>query len=624
MSENNDNQEVTVTPSHAVPYERPLVITLDGFSSGYKNEVAPLVVDDKHVEARTLLVKASSQVDIESAASLASVDGVVPHPFPMDAMVDLNNKSVIRRACIDAIATNMVRLGYKIKKTDPGAEQKDTDKVSEQIIDVLEKWASADDATFCHLLARVIFDRESCGNGYIEVSRNREGVISGLHYVPAHTIYIKRDRSGFIQKVGVKKVPFYNFGDQWKILPDGTHELRKDRRSDIKELIHLKLPASGSKFYGEPRDVAAIPTYFGDELARRLNTKFFTHGATPEIMLVFSFDPSLLKSAIGNQAVKMTMPPKIKQELTDHFRRTLTSNTLTPGIFHLPAGVTMKVERLSSDQREAGWGEYRKANKAEVQTAFRTPSTIIVGESSNYAAAMAEKGVYLEQVIQPEQTELQDTLMNKLWPELTMIKRGDPEVILAEDGDHSRPKQLPIAPEGGTGVNKHIWKLAFTRMTTMDMVSLAQIDNIYGTLGAKTINEMRSDSLQMKPLVDGDKVPTPKPGAEGNALAQNADLKQVAAGNPDLDNFVSTPFQQKHPEDIRGLQGRPGGGRGPNGSTSLPMPRRVFDASLPVGSDFQKADRPDELTALRYELKKAYEVIEQMATEDESGQETSE
>ncbi len=630
---------------------RPVEIRIDGFSSGdpapRENAVdcgstpqdlarvpaaEQTVVQKTFDERRQLLEKASSQI-VDDTELDYGLDGVVEHPFNMEALIKLNEMSVVRRSCINAIATNTARLGYRIKKTDPGAEEQDSDEVSEQIIDLLEKWSRQDRASFADLIYKVKFDEESCGNGYIEVTRDRVGRISGMHYVPAHTIYIKRDRSGFVQRVGTQKVGFYNFGDKYTIDKSGKRTLKADRQENIRELIHFKMHASGSQFYGLPRDIAAITTIYGDELARNHNTKFFTHSATPELLLIFEVDKAYIQNAVGSQPSKVTLPAEIKREIEDHFRRTLSSSSFKPGIFHLPPGVTLRIERLSAEQKDAGWINFRKENRNEIRIAFQTPPVVVadMGDGSSYGTALVEKSVYLEQVIEPEQRKYQGDLMWCLWPEMTQVEAPKLPMIVDETGDSTLPKQINIGPKDGTGVNPHIWKLEFLRMTIADQATLAQIHNIYGTLQAMTINEIRADR-GMKPMKDGDKPPQPKGGEEGNAMAQNADMKQVAAGNPDMDSFVSTPLQA--PGEITGLQGRPGGGRGPNGTISAKTPRRVGDVGgvqaanlFTAGQVTKAADlegmrviAQDQYDLLRERLEKAEARVAELDTLDESAE----
>lgn len=597
---------------------------LEGPTAASPTELARVPVEEQTLLQKTfdgtreMLSKASTQIPEENGLVYTGDDGVVEHRFNMEALVALNDMSVVRRACINALATNTVRLGYRIKKTVADSGEKESDRVSEQIIDLLEKCAEQDDSSFLDLLYKIKFDEETCGNGYLEVTRDLEGYLAGFHYVPGKTIWIKRDRSGFVQRIAGKEQSFYNFGDKWEVQEDGTRKLQENRDADISELIHFKLHDPNSNYYGVPRDIAAITTMYGDELARNHNTKFFTHSATPDLLLIFEVDKSMASGrggAPGAQGPRVSIPEATKAAIENHFRRNLTSAAFTPGIFHLPPGVTLRIERLSQEQKDAGWTSYRKENRAEVQIAFQTPGVLIANtaDGSNYATSMQEKSLYLESVVQPEQVRYQERLMAKIWPELTRVKAPETPDEVDAEGDVSRPERVDIKPAEGTGVNRHIWKLNFTRMSIADAATLAQIHNIYLTQGIITPNEVRAE-IDKKSMKDGDKPHPLQGGAEGNALAQNADMKQVAAGNPDMDSFVSNMKPGlPHPEDITGLQGRPGGGRGPAGTVSLPMPRRVGDQSAPQAPNLFTAGQPIRKGAEEFDnvimTREAYELL---------------
>jgi len=523
----------------------------------------------------TILAKSSTQgTDEQDNYSAESLD-LVAAPYDLKFLTDLNDVSVTRRSCIEAKATNVAALGYRIKRVDPAADETDRDDVSEKIKLQLERWAAKGASPFAITIYNMVYDLESNGNGYLEISRNRRGEIDGIYNIPSHTIRIKKDRSGFVQVLsnGVTKVPFYNFGDKFELKENSTIELLPDRDRNINELIHFKLDTHKSNYYGLPVDISAIPTIIGDEAAREYNNKFFKFSATPELALIFEVDATAIPTLYGDQPIKVEIDPNTKRDIEEHFRRNLAAKTFEPAIFHLPPGVKMRVEKLSTEQKDSGWTKFREANKAEIREAHRTPPVVTGGSNTNYANAAIEKSVYLEQVVAPRQEEIEQTLMSLLWPELVMIKNKELPADLSEDGDLSVKPVIRVSPEDGVGVDPTVWRLDFKEMSVADKSVDAQVHNIYATMGAMTINEIRMQ-LGMKPLPDGNKPPAPPPGAEGNALAQNAQMTQAAAGNPEMPPFVSNMAHQATQKvDITGL----GDGRGPNGSVTPKMPRRPFD-----------------------------------------------
>lgn len=542
---------------------------------------------------KNTLSKSSTQgIDEQDTYSAESLDLVAP-PIDLKFLSDLNDISVTRNACIEAKATNVAALGYRIKRVDPAADETDRDDVSDLIKLQLERWSAKGGSPFSQAIKNMVYDVESNGNGYLEISRNRRGEIDGIYNIPSHTIRIKKDRSGFIQILGngVTKVPFYNFGDKVELKEDGSIEIMPDRDRNINELIHFKLDTHKSNFYGLPVDLAAIPTIIGDEAAREYNNKFFKFSATPELALIFEVDKTAIPTLYGDQPIKVEIDPNTKRDIEEHFRRNLAAKTFEPAIFHLPPGVTMRVEKLSSEQKDSGWTKFRDANKAEIREAHRTPAVIVGGSDANYANAAVEKAVYLEQVIAPRQEEMETTLMSLLWPELVMISNKKLPAELSPDGDLTVNPIIRVSPENGVGVDPTIWRLDFKEMSVADKSVDAQVHNIYASLGVMTINEIRMQ-LGMKPLPDGDAPPAkPKKGGQGG----EAELPDgiTPGASPILPITPNMGPQTAQKMDITGL----GGGRGPNGQVTPKMPRRPFDQGgfnadnmLTVGSPLQKED----------------------------------
>lgn len=542
------NADPTAVPVSASPVEEsPLMVAKDydpanPFNARYE-----------------VLSKASTQALDDTWDAGGLTDEVVEPLYAMEPLTALNDISVTRAKCIEAMAAYTVGLGYRIKKIDPNAETVDSDRVSELIREKLEGWASRDERTFTELMQAVKYDEETTGNAFIEVSRNRKGEIDGLYHVPAHTIRIRRDRAGFIQQRGSTKVPFYRFGDKVQLFDDNTIRLLENRDPKINELIHFKLYTSRSSYYGAPRDVSAFVTIAGDEMARGHNVKFFTNSATPELCLVFEQSVQSLPTLSGDQPIKVNIPETTKRQIIQHFRRNLKSRNFEPGMFFLPSGVTLRIERISNGQRDSGWTKYRDANRAEVRMAFRTPP-VIIGDTqgSGYATAAIEKQVYQEGVIGPEQTRYEQRLMGLLWPEFTMITQNLLPQKIEEDGNLAAP--VKIKPDSSSGVDPDVWILEFKEMSVADQAVTAANHQIYGTMGVITKNEVRAD-IGRRPMEGGDEPP-------------------------------ENPAENGGDNEIRGLNGRPGGGRGPNGTVTPGLPRRVGETNPQTPANITTVGNP--------------------------------
>jgi PBSX family phage portal protein len=504
-------------------------------------------------------------------------------PYPLDKLANLNEISMIRQACITAIAQNVVGLGYKITKIDPKEGEADSDQIADDIVELFEDWSTRDNSTFTELMYKVVYDVESTGNGYIEVSRKMNGEIDGWWHVPAPSVRVLKSqytdtdrqkneptRPSYVQLKGGDRVQFYRFGDKVEFDEEGQHHYREGADRYVNEIIHFMIYSPKSPYYGAPRDIAGILSIAGDEMARNHNIKYFNNGATPELALIFEVDKAAFPTIAGDQPVKINIPENVKRQILEHFRKNLSSPTFEPALFYLPAGVTVRVERLSRGQTDSGWTKFRDANRAEIRNIFRVPP-IVLGDSDagNYASASVQKQNFLEQVIVPAQNTLQQKLMNLIWPELVMIKPATVPPVVDENGEMSVPPQNKVAPEEGTGVNKRVWVLQFNQMRVYDKTVDAQNDNIYGGLGVKTINEMRR-GIGLKPFEDGDKAPAPPKGENGDT---------VGARHP-------------APGDIRGLRLVDGSGRTENGAINTPQPRRVLENGVPVPANASTVGQP--------------------------------
>lgn len=504
------------------------------------------------IPGRSPLQKSSTQIPEDTFAYHSHLNAVQP-PYNMEYLTLLNEVSVTRQACITALATNTVGLGFQIVKLQSAIDEDVLKTVSGRIRRQLDRWAMEDNKTFTQLLFAVKYDEETTGNGFIEVDRDRTGRIKALYHVPAYTMRRKRAKDGWLQErpgaianvyqsnrqVAPGYVQFYNFGDKYD--PD-TGSLRPNRDPFVNEIIHFSIYNARTTFYGMPRDVAALATYAGDEMARNQNVKYLTNAAVPEIALIFEVDPVAMDKMFGDQPVRIEVPESVRVQMEEHFRYNLSAPYYQPGIFHLPMGVRLRIERLSQTNRDAAWSSYRNANKMETLRAWRTPAVVIGdAEAAQYATAAVQKHIYLEQVIEPEQRKYAEMLMNYLWPELLDI----PEAAPGEEGD---------------GVDPEWFALRFVKMSVADKAVDATVHNIYLTQGVLDPNEVREEIGY---------APKPK--------------------KPD------SPFPQLNPvgtaDNASGTM--PNGGRGPNGTMAPPTgARRPGDIAIPTPANIQSMGRP--------------------------------
>lgn len=519
----------------------------DRFGGGNANTVATSATPV--APGRSPLAKSSTQIPEDTFAYSSSSLNAVEPPYNLEYLTLLNEISVTRQACITALATNTVGLGFQIVKLQAAIEDDVLQTVGGKIRRKLNQWAMKDGKSFTQLLYAVMYDQATTGNGYVEVERDRLGRVVGLYHVPAYTMRRRKDKKGWIQERpgavasmwNQKETPgyveFYNFGDKYD--PD-TGALRPNRDAGRNEIIWLYEHSARTSFYGLPCDIACLSTYAGDEMARNHNVKYLTNAAVPELALVFEVDATAMERIFGDQPVRIEIPEDVKLQIEEHFRYNLSSPHYQPGIFHLPMGVRLRIERLSQPNKDAGWAQYRNANKAETLRAWRTPAVIIGdAEAAQYATATVQKHIYQEQVIGPKQLVLSEVLMNYLWPELHGIENASAD---------------------GAGVDPEWYALRFLKMSVADKAVDATVHNVYLTTGVLDQNEVREEIGYAR------RPERPAPPA----------VPIGSTGTP-LGNVAGT---------------QPMGGRGANGAVTPVAPRRPGDSTVSTPDNAGTTGRP--------------------------------
>jgi len=264
------------------------------------------------------LEKESAQLPPD-AFDTAAIEGVIVKPLydPLIWALLLEQNTRLKRT-IESMALNTVGLGYLLTPVVDEEryiqEYQDAIDAERERIRPLFETPNEEDP-LSELMKKIKVDEESSGVGYLEVSRNNAGVPDGLYHVPAHTIRVMADGSGFVQirnpaafplsmtrdskgrqqaqflvtdKAGNQSLPdgavfFKQFGDEkvWTRdgrLPGGA-VAPEDRANEI---IQFKLYTPRSSFYGVPRHAAAAPAIAGTRLAHIRNVSFFENDACQE------------------------------------------------------------------------------------------------------------------------------------------------------------------------------------------------------------------------------------------------------------------------------------------------------------------------------------------------------
>lgn len=396
----------------------------------------------------------SAQVDDVDA--FGTPDDALRPPEDLRALSNLTKISGTRGAIIDAIALNTVGLGLSVEPAE-GHELSNADATQQRraILDELNALARRDrrleSSSLEDLLFAVKHDEEECGNGAIEVSRNRRtGRIDGLYHVPGHRVRRKKDRSGYYVASSTgdteKAVQFYNFGEKVQYA-NGTPQAKLEgqgKRWDRNELIVFRIYTSESRDYGLPRDVALAQDYLGDKLAQDSNVGFFDSSATPPTIIFVQGEQQK-----NGSRVTFKVPDDTVKKIADTMRPEPGRRNRV-AIIPVPPGTKTDLHQLSvMSERDMGFTDYRSDNRQRMMTAFRMqPIFVAVSDQGRYDAEV-QRSITLEQLFDPEQRRWQNRLNHTLMADLGHTAWEISFKRLAVEGDIVRRESTERGAEVG-------------------------------------------------------------------------------------------------------------------------------------------------------------------------------
>lgn len=326
-------------------------------------------------------------------------------PLPLGALSKLSEVNGTRKACIEAIALNTVGLGVEAVRE---AKDATTDAAEEAaaIVAELDKLSRRDtiagSPSFVEQLRMVKTDEESCGWGFLEVSRNRTtGDVDGLYHVPAHRMRRLADRRGYVlvSRDGSADVEasFVNFGD------------RVDEQGEVtggsNEVIVFRVYSPESRDYGMPRDSVLALEYAADKLAAESNVGFFDSSTVPPSILFLSGEQRK-----DGTNVTLTVPQETVDSVTEALKPG-GSRQRTVAVVPLPAGSKVDHVMLAKrSERDIGNDVFRENVRLRTRQAFRISPIFVAEEGGGRYDAEVQRALTLEQVFDPEQRKYEDHL----------------------------------------------------------------------------------------------------------------------------------------------------------------------------------------------------------------------
>jgi PBSX family phage portal protein len=384
----------------------------------------------------------SQQLPESLWAEAYAVGEVVEPPYDLWALAQLYETNATHKACVDAKTTNTVGLGYHFVPVGAASAEAAAGANRDNLALLENLFGNCNpEQTFTEIMRMVWTDVECLGNGYLEITRNSRGMIDGFYHVPATSVRLRTDGSGFEQIRFEDKRYFRHLGAR-----EATDPISHEPENEI---MHLKKYTPQSSFYGIPDIVAALPAVLGDKEAREYNIDFFSNHAVPRMAII-------VEGGQLSDDVLAQIQEYMETEIKGQGHKTLVLDV--PG-----NDVHIRLEPLTVGTHEdAAFLEYRKANRDEVMMVHRVPpSKVTVVENANLSNSTDQDKTFREQVVQPEQQRVEHRFNR-------MIR-----------------EQMGIGD----------WEFRFAEMDLSQALQEAQIAQIYSKIGVWSAEEIRAKQM---------------------------------------------------------------------------------------------------------------------------------
>ena len=386
-------------------------------------------------------VAQSQGIDAEDEKDpLAGYKGIIDPPHNLYNLANMWMMSTELGQCQESMVTNTVGFGWRLKERPmPDDVRANFEKeIREERYRLLAKLGAVHPKYSLTALRRMkVFDKESCGNGYLELIEDMKGDLVGLDHIHGHTIrLIKREKDPtkievprvrpdlnftieqvpffyrfrkYVQQRSGKRVFFKEAGDP-RVMDKRTGEYLSGAKAKklpiglrATSLIHDRIYAS-STAYGVPRYIGNMFSILGSRTADETNYKTISQNHVPSMFIIVE-NGTLTSSSIKR------LQQFTEQQIAKAGNRSkfiiLEGETLDDGD-PSPDAFRIKVIPLTNEQiKDQLFQEYDKNNRDKVRQSFRLPP-IFVGRSEDYNRATADtsKAIADEQVFAPERDQM--------------------------------------------------------------------------------------------------------------------------------------------------------------------------------------------------------------------------
>lgn len=385
---------------------------------------------------------------------------VIEPKYSISSLLEMKEMSTILPQCVEAYKQNICGFGYQLKYKDDETQSKETPEM-------IAEWNRVDAAlkylhmekSMIEVWKEAIDDRETCGNGYIEVIRNGKNEVVELAKIEdassirttkkGDAVDVKYYRDGqkfdrkkkfrrYVQIIkGAKVVWFKEFGDPRVMdLRSGKFDNTTPAEFQANEILHLKI---GSGAYGVPRWISALMDMYGSRNASELNYRYFKQGRhLPAAILIKNG-----RLTEGSEAALSEYASSVEGQENAHKFLLLEAEALEAepsyGLEKEKSSVDIEIKPLAEMlQRDGLFVNYDDTNRKKVQSHFRLPD-LYVGYSKDFNRATANTAMLVteQQVFIPERKALSFLINNLLLADYELkyvrVEMKNPDISNPQD-----------------------------------------------------------------------------------------------------------------------------------------------------------------------------------------------
>lgn len=327
-------------------------------------------------------------------------------PYNPESLKQLRYSSIYHRKCLKAKAVDVTMTGWLVRKTNTEKEDK-ADGPNKAILENLFK-----DYTFETSFFKALEDYGTYGYGIVELLRNSLGDIVKWNYIRSNTARMCKDGERVRQQVGASTVYFKVAGKR----PDEDLDYRngtwmtQESLDEYKatEVLWIGDSSPDSEYYGEPDYLSALLTILSDEYLREYNNNSFITNGIPNYFITITGNFDTEEDDDGN-----TFEEALESQILDLQNKPGTAVVFTIPTTDPDSKIDVQVTRISDEQKEASFEQFRESNMNEILAAHEIPPSrlgIVYNGPLGGSVDEERNKLYAEKTIRPLQRKVEQLI----------------------------------------------------------------------------------------------------------------------------------------------------------------------------------------------------------------------